>query len=179
MWSETLQFWKSAMWNVKFFVKWEFHFSKNVPQVGPRFREPEAVLTQPRAHPIAHLCKVTMREFPSRLTNPNHAKSTTRRRARWVLRCTTTTTVTTMRRCSRNTPRTTTSTRWSSSTLSTDPSTRNERTGAFFAKEAYRGANKGLHVLLSRTQAGPGRTVKQEEEEISRNHVQTFIFLSV
>ena len=33
--------------------------------------------------------------------------------------------------------------------------------------------------MLSRTQAGPGRTVKQEQEEISRNHVQTFIFPSV
>ena len=43
----------------------------------------------------------------------------------------------------------------------------------------YRVANKGLHVLLSRTQAGPGRTVKQEQEEISRNHVQTFICLYV
>ena len=43
----------------------------------------------------------------------------------------------------------------------------------------YRGANKGVHVLLSRTQAGPGITVKQEQEEISRNHVQTFICLSV
>ena len=43
----------------------------------------------------------------------------------------------------------------------------------------YTGVNKGLHVLLSRTQAGPGRTVKQEQEEISRNHVQTFIYLSV
>ena len=42
-----------------------------------------------------------------------------------------------------------------------------------------RGAKKGLHVLLHRTQAGPGRTVKQEQEEISRNHVQTFICLSV
>ena len=45
--------------------------------------------------------------------------------------------------------------------------------------DLYRGANKGLHVLLSRTQAGPGRTVKQEQEQISRNHVQTFICLSV
>ena len=36
-----------------------------------------------------------------------------------------------------------------------------------------------MFVLLSRTQAGPGRTVKQEQEEISRNHVQTFICLSV
>ena len=43
----------------------------------------------------------------------------------------------------------------------------------------YRGGNKGLYVLLSMTQAGPGRTVKQEQEEISRNHVQTFISPSV
>ena len=43
----------------------------------------------------------------------------------------------------------------------------------------YRGVNKGLFVLLSRTQAEPGRTVKQEQEEVSRNHVQTFIYLSV
>ena len=35
------------------------------------------------------------------------------------------------------------------------------------------------YVLLSRTQAGPGRAVKQEQEEISRNRVQTFIYLSV
>ena len=48
-----------------------------------------------------------------------------------------------------------------------------------FGYVIYRGVNKGLHVLLSRTQAGPGRTVKQEQEEISRNHVQTFICLSV
>ena len=41
------------------------------------------------------------------------------------------------------------------------------------------GGNKGLFVLLSRTQAGPGRTVRQEQEEISRNHVQTFICLPV
>ena len=46
-------------------------------------------------------------------------------------------------------------------------------------KLLYRGANKGLHVLLSRTQAGLGRKVKQEHEEISRNHLQTFICLSV
>ena len=43
----------------------------------------------------------------------------------------------------------------------------------------YRGTNKGLYVLLRRTQAEPLRTVKQEQEEISRNHVQTFICLSV
>ena len=36
-----------------------------------------------------------------------------------------------------------------------------------------------MYFLLSRTQAGPGRTVKQEQEEISRNHEQTFIYLSV
>ena len=38
----------------------------------------------------------------------------------------------------------------------------------------YRGELKGLYVLLSRTQAGPGRAVKQEQEENSRNHVQAF-----
>ena len=36
-----------------------------------------------------------------------------------------------------------------------------------------------MFVLLSGTQAEPGRTVKQEQEEISRNHVQTFISPSV
>ena len=30
----------------------------------------------------------------------------------------------------------------------------------------YRGENIGLFVLLSRTQAGPSRTVRQEQEEI-------------
>ena len=34
----------------------------------------------------------------------------------------------------------------------------------------YRARNKGMHILLSSTQAGPGRTVTQEHEEISRNH---------
>ena len=42
-----------------------------------------------------------------------------------------------------------------------------------------RAPGKSMYVLLSRTQAGPGRTVKQEQEEISRNHVQTFIYPSV
>ena len=32
-----------------------------------------------------------------------------------------------------------------------------------------------MQILLSNNQAGPGRTVKQEQEEISRNHVQAFI----
>ena len=32
-----------------------------------------------------------------------------------------------------------------------------------------------MQILLSYSQAGPGRTVKQEQEEISRNHVQAFI----
>ena len=49
----------------------------------------------------------------------------------------------------------------------------------YFPAYLYRGENKGLFVLLSRTLAGPGRTVKQEQQEISRNHVQTFIFPSV
>ena len=32
-----------------------------------------------------------------------------------------------------------------------------------------------MQILLSNSQAGPGRTVKQELEVISRNHVQAFI----
>ena len=43
----------------------------------------------------------------------------------------------------------------------------------------YRAPGKSMYLLLSRTQAGPGRTVKQEQEEISRNHVQTFSGCSV
>ena len=39
----------------------------------------------------------------------------------------------------------------------------------------YRARNKGMHILLSNSQAGSGRTTKQEQEEISRNHVQAFI----
>ena len=39
--------------------------------------------------------------------------------------------------------------------------------------------SKSLYVLLSRTQAGPGRTVKQEQEEISRNHVPRLFLGSV
>ena len=49
----------------------------------------------------------------------------------------------------------------------------------FICPISHCGGNKGLFVLLSRTQAGPGRTVRQEQEEISRNHVQTFISPSV
>ena len=32
-----------------------------------------------------------------------------------------------------------------------------------------------MQILISNSKAGPGRTVKQEQEEISRNHVQAFI----
>ena len=37
----------------------------------------------------------------------------------------------------------------------------------------YRGRLKSVQIIQSRTQAGPGRKVMQEQEEISRNHVQT------
>ena len=37
-----------------------------------------------------------------------------------------------------------------------------------------RARNKDMQILLSNRQAGPGRKVKQEQEEISRNHVQAF-----
>ena len=39
----------------------------------------------------------------------------------------------------------------------------------------YRAEKKSLQILLSSTQAGPGRKVKQEKEEISRNHVPRLI----
>ena len=38
----------------------------------------------------------------------------------------------------------------------------------------YRDRLKGMQILLSRTQAGAGRTVQQEQEQTSRNHVQAF-----
>ena len=38
----------------------------------------------------------------------------------------------------------------------------------------YKDRLKGVQILLSNSQAGPGRKVKQEQEEISRNHVQAF-----
>ena len=43
----------------------------------------------------------------------------------------------------------------------------------------YRAEKKSLQILLSSNQAGPGGKVKQEQEEIFRINVQTFIFLSV
>ena len=43
----------------------------------------------------------------------------------------------------------------------------------------YRARNKGMQILLSNSQSVPGPKVKQEQEEISRNHVQTFIYKSV
>ena len=43
----------------------------------------------------------------------------------------------------------------------------------------YRAPGICMYFLLSRTQAGPGRTVKQEQEQTSRNHVQTFSGCSV
>ena len=42
------------------------------------------------------------------------------------------------------------------------------------SKNNYRDWLKGVQILLSRTQAGPGRTVKAEQEQTSRNHVQAF-----
>ena len=54
-----------------------------------------------------------------------------------------------------------------------------ELKGRDWIVHVYTGENKGSFVLISRTQAGPCRTVQQEQEEISRNHVQTLIFPSV
>ena len=41
-------------------------------------------------------------------------------------------------------------------------------------RNKYRGKQKCLCVLQSRTQAGPSRAVKQEQEDNSCNHVQAF-----
>ena len=38
----------------------------------------------------------------------------------------------------------------------------------------YRAEKKSMQILLSRTQAGLDRTGKQEQEQISPNHVQAF-----
>ena len=43
----------------------------------------------------------------------------------------------------------------------------------------YREPVKGLQILLSRIQAGPGTAVKQDQEEISPNHVQAISGASV
>ena len=58
--------------------------------------------------------------------------------------------------------------------------------GGFFTVHAarlkshmYRDEIYSLQILLSRTQAGPGRTVKQEEEEVSPNHIRRLNLISV
>ena len=43
-----------------------------------------------------------------------------------------------------------------------------------FANLQYRDRLKSVLILLSRVQAGPGRKVKQEQEDISRNCVPSF-----
>ena len=45
--------------------------------------------------------------------------------------------------------------------------------GAHLCKNAsmYRGEKKSVQILLSYSQAGPGRKAKQDQEDISRNHV--------
>ena len=41
-------------------------------------------------------------------------------------------------------------------------------------QKIYRARNKGMQILLSNSQAEPGRKVKQEQEEVSRNYVPNF-----
>ena len=43
----------------------------------------------------------------------------------------------------------------------------------------YRAEKKSWQILLSSTQTGPGRKVKQEQEKISRNHVPRLFLGSV
>ena len=54
-----------------------------------------------------------------------------------------------------------------------------ERKQSLEPEAIYRDRLKCMQILLSNGQAGPGRKVKQEQEEISRNHVQAFILGSV
>ena len=49
----------------------------------------------------------------------------------------------------------------------------------FITMEMYRDEIYSLQIQLSRTQAGPGRAVKEQQEQISRNHVQTIFGTSV
>ena len=49
----------------------------------------------------------------------------------------------------------------------------------FLSKYVYRGREKSLQILISYSQAGPGRKAKQGQEEISCNHVPTFFLGSV
>ena len=51
--------------------------------------------------------------------------------------------------------------------------------GKTVSERAYRAEKKSLQTSLSRTQAGPVRKVKQEQEEISRNHVPRLFLGSV
>ena len=48
-----------------------------------------------------------------------------------------------------------------------------------FGDYLYRDEIYSLQILLSTTKAGPGRTVKKEQEEISPNHVQRLNLISV
>ena len=50
----------------------------------------------------------------------------------------------------------------------------NENKGSFHIEYLYRDRLKGMQILQSRTQAGAGRTGKEEQEQTSRNHVQAF-----
>ena len=45
--------------------------------------------------------------------------------------------------------------------------------------DLYRAEKKSLLILLSSTLAGSGRKVKQEQEEISRNHIPRLFLGSV
>ena len=40
-----------------------------------------------------------------------------------------------------------------------------------YRQQKYKARNKGVQILLSNGQAGADRIVKQEQDEISRNHI--------
>ena len=53
------------------------------------------------------------------------------------------------------------------------------RLGSFNILTIYRDRLKRMQILISRTREGPGRAVKQEQEDISPKHIQTFLAISV
>ena len=49
----------------------------------------------------------------------------------------------------------------------------------FYQDDIYRDEINSLQIQLRRTQAGPGRAVKEQQEQNSPNHVQRINFISV
>ena len=69
--------------------------------------------------------------------------------------------------------------RWWNISNQVNPTQVRQDMGQPVYNDVYRDEIYSLQILLSRTQAEPGKRVKQEQEEISRNHVQRLNLISV